>query len=328
MKKWAKSLRQIVQYGRHIDYHLLRSRFALSIERISRKIVLPGFEGLSLYDVSVFFIRGVTKGTLSIRASSFSYSFFLALFPAIIVMFTIIPYIPINHFQDTLMELMREFIPQKAYIAVEGTLFDIVKQHHGGLLSLGFILALYFSTSGIHSLIQSFNQTYHTIETRSWIRIRIVSLFLSLVLSFLLFLAITLITFGPMVLRYIDQRGWLGASSLFYILYFGKWLITIALLFFAFSFLYYFAPAKRRHFRFISAGSTLSTFLTILTSIGFNFYVNNFSKYNTLYGSIGTLMIVLVWIYFNAFIVLLGFELNASIFNAKKGKGKALYNFK
>jgi membrane protein len=221
-----------------------------------------------------------------------------------------------------LLDLMQNFIPKKAYSAVADTLFDIVKRPRGGLLSLGFLLAMYFATNGIHSLIQSFNQTYHTIETRSWIRIRLISIVLVIILSSLVILAIILITIGPVVLRYLDRSGWIGDSGTYYLIYCGKWLVTLALFFFAFSFLYYLAPAKRRQFRFISAGSTLSTVLTIATSIGFNFYVNNFSKYNTLYGSIGTLMIIMIWIYFNAYIVLIGFELNASIYNAKHGKGK------
>jgi membrane protein len=284
----------------------------------TNRLVLPGFDGLALYDVSVFFIRGIQRGSITSRASSFSFNFFLAAFPAIIFFFTIIPYIPVVHFQDTLLELMRDFIPEKAYGAVEETLFDIVKRPRGGLLSIGFILAMYFSTNGINSLMESFNQTYHTIETRSAYKQRLVSILLVLILSVLVILAITLIIVGPIVLRFLTSENILRDRFTLQLIILGKWIIVAALFFFVFSFLYYLAPAKRRQFRFISAGSTLATILTIITSIGFNYYVNNFLRYNTLYGSIGTLMIVMLWIYFNAIIVLVGFELNASIFNAKQ----------
>ncbi len=297
---------------------LLNSNLVTSGEKMLRKLVIPGFDGMPVYDVAAFFIRGLQKGSLTMRAAAFSYNFFLALFPAIIFFFTIIPYIPIAGFQDNLLELMQNFIPRKAYEAVEETLFDIVKRPRGGLLSIGFIMAMYFSTNGIHSLIAAFNQTRHTIETRSWIKQRIVSIILVFILSLLVIIAIVLITFGPLVLDFLVKHDMLRVSFSYYLIIAGKWIVSSFMLFFAFSFLYYMAPAAESRFRFISAGSTLSTVLTILASVGFNYYVNSISRYNSLYGSIGTLIIIMVWIFFNAMIVLIGFELNVSIRNAKR----------
>lgn len=297
---------------------LIDSSMVTSAEKSLRKLVIPGFDGMPVYDVAAFFIRGLQKGSLSMRAAAFSYNFFLALFPAIIFFFTIIPYIPIAGFQDNLLSLLQEFIPLKAYEAVQETLFDIVKRPRGGLLSLGFIMALYFSTNGIHSLIMAFNQTRHTIETRSWIKQRLISIVLVFILSLLVIIAIVLITLGPVALDFLVKHGMLRDSFSYYLIIAGKWIISSAMLFFAFSFLYYLAPAAESRFRFISAGSTLTTVLTILASVGFNYYVNSFSQYNTLYGSIGTLIIIMVWIFFNAMIVLIGFELNVSIRNAKR----------
>lgn len=304
-----------------LEQFLQRNSVKTSL-RYSRKLIIPGFDGLPVYDVAKFFIKGVQKGSLSMRAAAFSFNFFLALFPAIIFFFTIIPYIPISGFQDSLLELFQNFIPKKAYDAVEGTLFDIVKRPRGGLLSLGFIMAMYFSTNGIHSLIQSFNQTHHSIETRNWALIRLVSILLVFILSLLVVLAIMLITIGPVIIDFLAKEHIIHDALGYYLISAVKWIISLTLLFFAFSFLYYLAPARKSRFRFISAGSTLATILTAATSIGFNYYVNNLSRYNSLYGSIGTLIIVLVWIYFNAMIVLIGFELNVSIQNAKKGKNK------
>jgi len=297
---------------------LLDSNLVKSSEKELRKLIIPGFDGMPVYDVAAFFIQGIQKGALSMRAAAFSYNLFLALFPAIIFFFTIIPYIPIAGFQDNLLEMLQNFIPKKAFDAVEGTLFDIVKRPHGGLLSVGFIMAMYFSTNGIHSLIEAFNQTRHTIETRSWIRQRLISIILVFILSLLVIVAIVLITLGPVALSFLVKHGMLRVSFSYYLIVAGKWIISSALLFFAFSFLYYLAPAAQSRFRFISAGSTLSTVLTLLASVGFNYYVNSISSYNTLYGSIGTLIIVMVWIYFNAMIILIGFELNVSIQKAKK----------
>lgn len=289
-----------------------------SVIRFSRKVIIPGFDGMPLYDVAEFFLKGLQKGALSMRAAAFSYNLFLAMFPAIIFFFTIIPYIPIEGFQDSLLELMKGLIPKKAFDAVEETLFDIVKRPRGGLLSIGFVMALYFSTNGIHSLIESFNQTHHAIETRNWLLIRLVSILLVVILSLLVVMAITLITVGPVLIDFLMDENIIRDSYGYYLISIGKWLITLLMLFFAFSFLYYLAPARKSRFRFISAGSTLATLLTAATSVGFNYYVNNLSQYNSLYGSIGTLIIVMIWIYFNAMIVLIGFELNVSIQNAKK----------
>jgi membrane protein len=303
---------------------LLKSKQVTSAEKFLRKLVIPGFDGMPVYDVAAFFINGLQKGAISMRAAAFSYNFFLALFPSIIFFFTIIPYIPIAGFQDNLLALLQNFIPKKAFDAVEETLFDIVKRPHGGLLSLGFVMALYFSTNGIHSLIVAFNQSRHTVETRSWVRQRLISIVLVVILSLLIIIAIVLITLGPVALDFLVKHNMLRDSFTYYLLLAGKWIISSAMLFFAFSFLYYLAPAAVSRFRFFSAGSTLSTVLTILASVGFNYYVNSISRYNTLYGSIGTLIIVMVWIFFNAMIVLIGFELNVSIRNAKRRHSKHL----
>jgi membrane protein len=284
----------------------------------SRKFVLPGLDGVPLYDVTRFFWSGITKGSIGLRASAFSFNFFLSLFPAIIFFFTIIPYIPIPHFQDTLMQTMQDIIPDRIYQTVQSTLIDVIKQPHGGLLSMGFVLAMYFSTNGINSLILAFNQSIHQQETRPFYIQQLVAMLLVFIISTIIIIAISLITIGPPILRFLVEYGIIKDNFTFLLIGIIRWLVIIGMFLFAFSFLYYLAPAGKNKFHFISAGSTLSTILTIAASIGFNYYVNNFSKYNTLYGSIGTLMIVMIWINFNAFVVLIGFELNASIRGAQK----------
>ncbi|MGA3013585.1 MAG: YihY/virulence factor BrkB family protein [Bacteroidales bacterium] len=288
--------------------------------RLSKRIVIPGFDGIPLYDVTGFFIKGLSKGYITSRASAISFNFFLAVFPTVIFFFTIIPFIPIDNFQQSLLEIIRDFLPDEAYATVQTTVEDIIIRPHGGLLSIGFILSLYFSTNGINSLMIAFNNTFHTIETRPLIKRRIASIFLVVIITFLLISAIGSITLGTWLLSILLPEQIVRSHFFFSIILVTKWLITLAMLFFAISFIYYFVPAKRRHFRFISAGSSLATILVIATTLGFNFYVDNFSKYNALYGSIGTLLIILLWIYFNSFSLLIGFELNASIYNIKKGR--------
>lgn len=308
--------------GHRIIKGVGKNRLIGSIVNWSRQIKFSVFDDVPLYDVTRFFWSGVTKGSISLRAAAFSFNFFLSLFPAVIFFFTIIPYIPINHFQDTLLQLMQDIIPDRVYQAVESTLLDVIKQPHGGLLSLGFVLALYFSTNGINSLMVAFNQSIHQEETRPYYVQQLISMLLVFIISFIIIIAISLITLGSPALRFLVEYGFIKNDFTFYIIGLIRWFVIICMFLFAYSFLYYLAPAGQNKFRFISAGSTLSTILTIAASIGFNYYVNNFSKYNTLYGSIGTLMIIMIWINFNAFVVLIGFELNASIRGAKRNLRK------
>lgn len=293
--------------------------FAFLIQQ-TRKVVLPGFDGLPLYDVASFFFRGIHKGALTTRASSLSFNFFLALFPSVIFLFTLIPYVPIHHFQDHLLGIIQDILPKTAYKATQTTIEDIIKHKRGGLFSVGFLFALYFSTNGIHAMMESFNKTYHEIETRFPWKQRLISIMLTILLSFLLFTAIALLIGSESTLRYFVKIGLLKSKITYFMISSGKWIIIIAFFLCAISFLYYFGPAKRKRFRFISAGSTLATMLSLAMSLGFAYFVNNFGRYNKLYGSIGTLVVILLWIYFNSIVLLIGFELNASIDNAKKDK--------
>lgn len=296
----------------------LSSKLVNKFVTVTKRLVLPGFEGVPIYDVGVFFFNGLKKGDLSNRASAIAFNFFLAIFPAIIFFFTLIPYIPIHNFQDSLLNLLHDLIPQQTYQAVEETLFDIIKRPRGGLLSLGFLMAMFFATNSVNSLIDAFNKTYYTVESRSALKQRITSIFLVFILAFLVILAISLITIGPVVIRWVEKMGLLTDWLTLNLIGAGKWIIVFTLLFSAFSVLYYFAPTVKHRFKFITAGSTLATLLFIVTSVGFNYFINNFATYNTLYGSIGTLIVFMLWLYFNSLIILVGWELNSSISVARR----------
>ncbi len=287
------------------------------IIQIARRIKPIGFAGLSLYDVAIFFWKGLMEGAITTRASSLAFNFFLAFFPSIIVFFTLIPYIPIEGLQETLMELLAVVLPPSTNEITFTTLDDIINNPRGGLLSLGFILALYFSTNGINSLIEAFNSSYHIREIRPLIQQRILSLGLTLLLSVMLIIAIGLIIFGTVVVNYLVETEIITSSAADLIIY-GKWMVMLAMLFFGISILFHLGPALKSKWKLFTPGSIFATIFIIITSIGFNYYINNFSQYNKIYGSIGTLMIILLWMYFNSIILLTGFELNASISNAKQ----------
>lgn len=290
-------------------------------ERILRKakrITFPGFEGMPLYNVMVFFWRSIVDGSITTRASAITFSFFMALFPAIIFLFTLIPYIPIDNFQTELFLLIKDMVPEAAFLAIRETVQDILTQQRGDLLSLGFFMALIFSTNGLASMMSGFDASLHTFERRTWLSQRLIALLLLVILSILITLAIGLITTGQYLINYLAANGYLKGHFTIMTLTFGKWLVILFLFFMANSFLYYLAPAKKTKWRFISAGSTLATVLCVLTFIGFSFYINHFGQYNKLYGSIGTLLVIMLLMYLLSLILLVGFELDASINEAIK----------
>lgn len=283
----------------------------------AKRITLPFFDNIPLYNVALFFWKGIYDGAITTRASAIAFNFMLAVFPTIIFLFTLIPYIPIDNFQVQLLELIQSVVPKNAFIAIKGTIEDIITQPRGSLLSFGFLAAFIFSTNGLVSVIVAFNRTIHAIETRNIVSLYFIAFGLSIILTTLTTMSVAMITASQRVFEFLLSKQIIRDDFLYYMLIGGKWLVILLLFFFAFAFLFYYAPARKMKFRFISAGGTLATILSVLISVGFSFYINNFGKYNTLYGSIGTLVVVMLWFYFMALILLIGFELNASIWSAQ-----------
>lgn len=287
-----------------------------TISRLARKITLPGFERLSLYEVSVFFMRGINKAGLKTRASSMAFNFFLAIFPAIIFLFTLIPYIPISNFQDALFETLRDLMPTNAFLAIEDSVTEILHHHNSKLLSIGFITALFFSTNGLTSMMGAFNKSIHVKEKRKAWKQRIIAIGLAF------FLVIVIVTAVSLILgsEYLMGQWVKKDSTERILLYFGRWFIIGLLFMFVIGVYYRAAPARRLHRKMISPGVLLATLLIICTSVLFAWYVNNFGKYNKLYGSIGSIIVVLIWIYYNSMMLLIGFELDAAISGARENR--------
>lgn len=290
----------------------------------TKRTALPGFDNLPIYYVADFFFTGIHRGKIVTRAQALAFSFFLAIFPATIFIFSLIPYIPIKGFQSELLEMIKGVLPSNAYTSVRTTIEDIVKIPHGGLLSFGFVTALYFTTNGFMSMMRGFNSSYHVAETRTPWKQRIVAFNITLIMSVLVLAATVMLIFGEQVTHFLAQNSILKSKTQVAMLMIGRWIVILALFFFGISFLYYYAPSKKKMWRFFSAGSTMATLSSIIVSTGFAYFVNHFESYNKIYGSIGTLIVIMLWIYFNSLILILGFELNASIENAKKKLKKEL----
>jgi membrane protein len=282
----------------------------------AKQISLPGFESIPIYDVVVFFVRGIQRGALTTRASSIAFHFALASLPLIIYFFTLIPYIPIPNFQEGVLSMVESILPSNVYVLLESTLRDMFIKRKA-LQLLGILIALYFATNAINVLIVAFNNTYHAIETRSWIERRAVAAFLVIIMFILIATAVSLIIFSRSATNLLDSKEIIQKVFTLYLFRIGKWIVIIAMIYSALSFLYWLGPSRKMKWKFYSAGSSLASVLVILTSLIFSSIINNFGQFNKFYGSIGTLMVILLWLYLNSIALLIGFELNASIKGAK-----------
>jgi membrane protein len=282
---------------------------------------MPGFQGLSVWYVLKFFVEGIMKGALATRSAAISFRIFLAFFPAIILLLSLIPHIPIPHFQQSLFDSIRGFFPGDTFSLFEATLDDLINKKHNTLLSVGFILVIYYASSSINAILLGFNASYHIEERGNPIVMRIASIVLIFVLGLIMTVAITMIIFSNAAFDYLHDVGIIGDKGYIPLLNFAKWVITVFLIYSVFSTLYYVGVGtRRRPWKFFNVGATFATIFFIVASIGFAYFVNNFAQFNKLYGSLGTLMVLLIWLNFNCMILLLGFDLNVSIRKAHRNR--------
>jgi membrane protein len=282
-----------------------------------QNLTIPGFDGVPISHVIRFVVKGFRKGVLVTRASAIAFNLLMALIPATVFLFTLIPFIPIPNFHEELIKLFESILPFNAFSFLETTIVDVVTNKSGGFLLFMFVATVIFSTNGIHAIINSFVVSAHSFKSRTWVHQRKISIVLLFVVIVMIGLAGFMVIFGKIAITRLVEAEIIERHLVIFMLILFKWIVVILLLLLAISFLYYFAPAIKSDFRFISPGSTVATVLFIITSLGFSAYVNNFGQYNRLYGWIGTLLVILVWLYLNSIALLIGFELNLSIKEAK-----------
>jgi membrane protein len=294
--------------------------------------ILRKYENISLYKILRLFLKNLTDDEILDRANGVAYNFLLAIFPAIIFLFTLIPYVS-KFFPEVTNESIVEFLgqqmPPSMFEVVSSTVLDIVNNQRGGLLSLGFVFSVYLSTNGTMALMRAFNACYRTIENRSALKTRLIATALTFNLAFVVFLAIILLVVGQLVLDYalthLSSLEFINLNSYTVFLLFAIRFVVIFIVFFlAISTLYYFGPAIHYNWRFFSVGSFMATLMIIAVSYGFSYYVTNFGTYNKVYGSIGVLIAIMVWVQLVTIVLLIGYEINASIHHAIRKE--ALWN--
>ncbi len=301
MNKWYRILLQ-------------ESRIIRGCIRWSKRTAWPGFQGVSLYDTAIFLLNEANRNDITFRSYAIAFTFFISLFPSILVLFTLIPYLPIYDLIDTTVEsYLHDLLPYEAAEVAFDLIHDIGTRERGGLLSLSFILSFYFSSNGMMAMMRSFEKNYpSTYRKRTVVKKRLVAIGLTLSFGFLLIASVILITIGTQALDWLQNAYDLGSGYETGLVAL-QWFAITFMLYSGISITYRYGSATFERFRFFSPGTTIATFLSILTSLGLALYIDNFDSYNKLYGSIGTVIVFMLWLQLNVLWILIGYEMNAGI---------------
>lgn len=303
-------------------YQSLKTRALIwkkKLESVLRIVILPGFEGVPLYDVLVYFIRGFTQVNLIDRAAAVAFNVFISIFPMILFLFTLLPYMPLQDVTEMVLSTLQSVLPPGTYESAALTINEIMSVQRGGLMSIGLLLAFYFSTTAVSSFIRGFNMGDTEFGQISFLKEQIYSIVIMLMFVGLLLLSVVLMIVGekliPVLFDMVNLED--GGFTLF-MLNTLRWLIIVLTLVVAISMLYHVGNPRSKRFKLFTPGTLLFTGMFIVGTVAFNYYISNISTYNILYGSIGGLLIFLIWIYFNCILVLIGYELNKSIAKAQE----------
>lgn len=290
-----------------------------------KKIKFKSYEGLSLYKFFKIFFHNIEEDEILDRSNGVAFNFIMAIFPAVIFFFTLIPYITVYFptvSQENIMVFIGDVMPPSIFSGVSSTIEDIIKNQRGSLLTFGFLFSVYLATSGMLALIRAFNSCYRTIEKRGAFRMRLTAFALTVMLAVSLFMAVTLLVVGQIVIDYIALNAQKLNVNLddytIYFLFVLRFLVIFILFFVAISCIYYFGPSVHYNWSFFSVGSVLATFAGLAVSYGFSFYITNFGTYNKIYGSIGALIALMIWIQLLTVVLLFGYEVNASLHYGRK----------
>jgi membrane protein len=272
-----------------------------------------GFEGIPLYDVLIFFRNRFSIPSLTERAAAISYNFIMSIPPTCLFLFTLIPNLPFiskKGIKTQLHGLIVDIVPAKTYNT--GLIHFVDSFINGskiGLMSFSFVLSLFFASNGIMGVMRSFNKDQVGFQKIRGLKKRWAALKLTVLLFSLLLLCLILLFLQSDILNWIGVKNKLTKNFILY----GKWLLIIALVFYSFAFIYKYAPSTKKRWKLVSPGAVLATFLSIIFTIGFSSFINNFGRFNVLYGSIGTIMVFMTLIFINSLVVLIGFDFNVSI---------------
>ena len=293
---------------------ILRTPVIAFLIKKSKQWVIPGFQQLPIYDVVRFFIIQVNRVGLNERAAAISFNLIMALPAALLFLFSLIPYFPnASRMEMQILALFKDIAPNSATYFFIKDILDGLLDKHVGIFSFGFILVVFYASNAMMGVIRTFDKSIEEKKGyflhQRWRAIR-----LTLLLIVLVVVSTFLLLIGKAQLTYL-LKNIVHLKSSERVIWWNdfRWFIIIAIVYFGIAIVYKYAPSLTKRWRLFSPGAILATALTLLTALGFSYWVNNFASYDKVYGSIGTVLILMLLIYFNSLILLIGFELNVSI---------------
>lgn len=289
------------------------NKIVIPIERVK----IPGLQGMSLYDVIEMYITGIAKGALATRAGAISYSFFMSLFPFILFVLNLLPIITFIEYESDVLPFLEDVLPSSTVAVFERTIANIFEKERVGLLSTSFVFSMFLMANGVNALFSGFQNSYHTKITANFLKQYITAFCVALLLALFLFLAVIAI---PLVEVYVIQNleDYGVISNEIIGMQIAKYFIFTFMFYTIIAMFYYFGAPEKNSRKYFTPGAALSTVLFLVTTYLFGVYVENFSQYNELYGSIGAILILMLYIWLNSNILLLGYELNASLLTLRR----------
>lgn len=279
-----------------------------------KKAKVPLLGGIPIYLFFKIFWRNLMKENISLKASSVAFNLFLSLIPALIFLFTLLPFFPMQDVKEEIMLVLSSLLPYNAFETIDETLQDVLTNPRGNLLSIGLVAALYFASNGVFSLMETFNKY----DRRSFFKKRAIAMVLTLGLGAIFLVDLTLLLLGQLTLKLVLNYLHIGDTFIYYSGVGAQWFMMFILIFAAYTMLYYFSEYKKERWSYIFPGAFVATIFTLLTSVGYGFYVETWSNYNMFYGSLGTLIITMLWLYFNSIMIIAGHDFNRSLKHTHK----------
>lgn len=313
------------------DFLVKRYPFVHFLNQWLITFTLPGLDGIPVYKITRFFIQEIRANSLSIRSRAIAFSFFLSLFPAILFLISIIPFALMlfnaQNIDTYILKLINNVSPSPQvyeFLAsfIEPLLKDLVHNTRASLLTTTLLLTIFLTSNGVVAMMSSFDKSYDNYHKRNTLQTRLVALKITFLIMIMFLISLLAVIIGGDVLDYLLKTLNID-NTITNILFTVLGYLGIILLFFlSISLIYYYGPATKKKYRFISPGATVATLLSILASVGFSYYVQHFVRLNALFGSIGTIMILLIWLNVNAFVLLIGYEINVAVYYHKNKKNE------
>ncbi len=297
----------------NIKNKIVRSRFFRKASYFVKHYSLPGFEGIPIYNIFAFIYDELQKDDMVTRANSMAFSFFISFFPFLMIIFSVISLFPVENIQSVVSSLIHNILPQEAEDFILTLVEDVFSRSRTDILSISILLTLYFSSNGMEAMMRGFEKDYNlTFIPISALQRRLVAIKMTFLIGLLGLVSVLLIVALNIAINYLNNNAIMGDFEIFSFEVL-RWILIFCILYSMISIIYRYAPRVRKKFSFFSPGTNFATLAILIVSIGFSYIANNFSNYNRFYGSLGTIIMILLWIQINCMILLMGFELNTSI---------------